>query len=188
MRSRLQLSIDSIKDTPAANIRTLTLDFSSLVAVRLAAAEVNAYPEPLHVRPVWRIDPLNEDLFKVLINNASAGISPSKVTVDNLEYQMATGHIGPFLLTNPLAVKFTASATPTYTPRVVFVSSVAHSFHQGIDFAALASPDPTKYKTMFEPYNETKSANVLTAIDLPKRSGGKIKAYSLHPGRASHPF
>ncbi|KAJ6450119.1 hypothetical protein C8R47DRAFT_1230387 [Mycena vitilis] len=54
---RLKISQDAIKkDLPSANIRRLQLDLSSLAAVRFAAAEVNAYPEPL----------------QVLINNAAA--------------------------------------------------------------------------------------------------------------------
>ncbi|KAJ7480656.1 hypothetical protein FB451DRAFT_1556231 [Mycena latifolia] len=103
---RLQLSEDAIKkEIPSSNIRKLTLDLSSLAAVRVAAAEVNAYPEPLHV----------------LINNAAAAVVPFK-------------------------------------------------------------PDPTKYDTIFPPYYETKSANVLTAIELSRRSHGKINSYSLNPG------
>jgi hypothetical protein len=50
--SRLRLSEEAIKkDVPRANIRPLILDLSSLAAVRRAAAEVNAYSEPIHVRP-----------------------------------------------------------------------------------------------------------------------------------------
>ncbi|KAF7365744.1 Short-chain dehydrogenase/reductase family protein [Mycena venus] len=146
---RLKLSGDAIKkDIPNANIRRLILDLSSLAAVRTAAAEVNRYPEPLHV----------------LIHNAAATQGPLKVTVDNLESQMATAHIGPFLLTKLLTPKLLASASTTYTPRVV-----------------LKRPDPAKYHH-FEAYYQAKSANVLTAIELSKRSGGKINAYSLHPG------
>ncbi|KAJ7480657.1 NAD-P-binding protein [Mycena latifolia] len=164
---RLQLSEDAIKkEIPSSNIRKLTLDLSSLAAVRVAAAEVNAYPEPLHV----------------LINNAAAAIAPFKVTVDNLENQMATGHIGSFLFTNLLVPKLLASASATWTPRVIFVSSVAHGFDNGVDFDTLGKPDPTKYDTIFKPYYETKSANVLTAIELSRRSRGRINAYSLNPG------
>jgi hypothetical protein len=50
---RLRLSKEAIrKDVPSANIRRLSLDLSSLAAVRTAAAEVNTYPEPIHVRPI----------------------------------------------------------------------------------------------------------------------------------------
>ncbi|KAJ7495096.1 NAD-P-binding protein [Mycena latifolia] len=164
---KLQLSEDAIKkEVPSANIRKLTLNLSSLAAVRVAAAEVNAYTEPLHV----------------LINNAAAAIAKFTVSADNLENQMATGHIGPFLFTNLLVPKLLAAATATFTPRVVFVASIAHTFDNGVDFDTLGRPDPAKYDTIFKPYNETKSANVLTAIELSRRSRGKINAYSLHPG------
>ncbi|KAJ6579985.1 NAD-P-binding protein [Mycena vulgaris] len=191
---RLKLSEDAIKkDVPSANIRKLILDLSSLAAVRIAATEVNAYPEPLHVlqpMPLGNVLTMLDENFRsapsvltsAVINNAAAPIAPFKVTVDNLEMQMATGHVGPFLFTNLLVPKLIASATVSYTPRVVFVSSLAHAFDNGIDFATLAQPDPSKYDTMLNPYNETKSANVLTAIELSRRSHGKLNGYSLHPG------
>ncbi|KAJ7688119.1 hypothetical protein B0H17DRAFT_1203128 [Mycena rosella] len=164
---RLQLAEDAIKnEVPAVNIRKLILDLSSLAAVRVAAAELNAYPEPLHV----------------LINNAVGALAPFKVTVDNLEKQMATGHVGPFLFTNLIAPKLLAAASSSYTPRVIFVASAAHTFSTTIDFATLAKPDPSKYESIFHPYNDTKGANVLTAIELSRRAGGKLNAYALHPG------
>ncbi|KAJ7495316.1 hypothetical protein FB451DRAFT_1076972 [Mycena latifolia] len=163
---RLKLSEDAIKkDVPTANIRCLALDLSSLSAVRKAAAEVNAYPEPLHV----------------LIHNAAAVFGPFKLTVDKLESQMATDHIGPFLLTKLLAPKLLAASTASYVPRVVFVSSSAHAWGTGVNFSTIGHPDPAKYESM-ETYFQAKSANCLMAIELSKRSNGKINAYSLHPG------
>lgn len=159
------------------------LDLSSLAAVRKAAAEVNAYPEPLHV---GRFCPegIPPDLFpQVLINNAAANYGPFKLTVDNLETQMATNHFGPFLFTKLLAPKLLASGTAAYTPRVVFVSSLAHAMGAGVNFSTIRNPTPETYKNM-DVYGQTKSANILTAIELSKRSKGKINAYSLHPGGA----
>jgi NAD(P)-dependent dehydrogenase (short-subunit alcohol dehydrogenase family) len=101
--------------------------------------------------------------------------------VDKLEHQMATNHLGPFLFTKLLAPKLLASASAMYTPRVVFVASEAHTMGTGVDFTVLKNPDPAKYD-LFEAYFQTKSANVLTAIELSRRSGGKINAYSLNPG------
>ncbi|KAJ7664236.1 hypothetical protein B0H17DRAFT_952126 [Mycena rosella] len=164
----LKLSEDAIKkEVPTANIRRLTLDLSSLSAVRKAAAEVNAYPEPLHV----------------LIHNAAAPFGLFKLTADNLETQMATDHIGPFLLTKSLAPKLMASGTANYVPRVVWVSSGAHAFGTGVNFSTIAHPDPAEYKNL-EAYWQAKSANCLTAIELSKRSKGVINSYSLHPGGA----
>ncbi|KAJ7451243.1 NAD-P-binding protein [Mycena galericulata] len=163
---RLKLSEEAIKkDVPTAHIRTFVLDLSSLAAVRKAAAEVNAEPEPLHV----------------LIHNAAAIIGPFKLTADNLESQMATDHIGPFLLTALLAPKLLAAGKTDYVPRVVFVASIAHASGNGVDLSTISHPDPEKY-TSFDGYFQAKSANVLTARELTKRAKGRINAYSLHPG------
>jgi NAD(P)-dependent dehydrogenase (short-subunit alcohol dehydrogenase family) len=117
----------------------------------------------------------------VLIHNAAAVLGPFKLSVDGLESQFATDHVGPFLLTKLLAPKLLAAGTPNYTPRVVFVSSVAHAFGAGVDFATLEHPDPEKYGASLA-YFQAKSANILTAIELSTRSKGAINAYSLHPG------
>ncbi|KAJ7473582.1 hypothetical protein B0H11DRAFT_2429923 [Mycena galericulata] len=163
---RVKLSYEAIKnELPSANIRRLTLDLASLDGVRKAAAEVNAYAEPLHV----------------LIHNAAATIGPFKLTTDGLESQMAVNHVGPFLLTKLLAPKLLASATETYIPRVVFVSSAGHAASTGVDFDAITAPNREKY-SISAAYLQSKSANILTALELSKRSGGKINAYSLHPG------
>ncbi|KAJ7480694.1 hypothetical protein FB451DRAFT_1238238 [Mycena latifolia] len=163
---RLKLSEEAIqKDVPSANIHSLLLDLSSLTAVRKAAAEVNAYAEPLHV----------------LIHNAVASGGPFRLTVDNLECQIATGHIGPFLFTKLLVQKLLAAATAAYVPRVVFVSSHGQAAGTGVNFSTIACPDADKYQ-IFDAYFQTKAANVLSGIELSRRSKGRIHAYSLHPG------
>ncbi|KAJ7084515.1 hypothetical protein B0H15DRAFT_931986 [Mycena belliarum] len=164
---RLALSEAAIKkEFPAANIRPLIVDMASLASVRKAATEVNAYSEPLHV----------------LIHNAAAPSAAFKLTVDNFEAQIATDHIGPFLLTKLLATKLLAAGTSSYVPRVVFVSSNAQAMGTGPDFDAIRTPpDAAKYDAMTA-YAQAKSANVLTARELSKRSAGRINAYSLHPG------
>ncbi|KAJ7159547.1 hypothetical protein C8R46DRAFT_1354253 [Mycena filopes] len=163
---RLKLSEDAIrKEFPHANVSRLVLDLSSLASVRKAAAQINAQPEPLHV----------------LINNAAAAFVDFKLTVDGLETQLATDHVGPFLFTKLLTPKLLASATSTYTPRVVFVASSAQGLLPAVDFDMLLTPDPAKYSREAA-YVQAKSANVLTAIELSKRAKGKLNAYSLHPG------
>ncbi|KAJ6453147.1 hypothetical protein C8R45DRAFT_1193206 [Mycena sanguinolenta] len=164
---RLKLSEAAIKkETPSANIRRLVLDLSSLAAVRKAAAEVNAYPEPLHV----------------LIHNAAAGggVSAFKLTVDGFETQMATNHIGPFLLTKLLAPKLLAARAENYTPRVVVVSSEAHAVAP-LDPDTVAHPNPETYN-LLGAYCQSKTANLLFANELSRRAKGKINVYSLHPG------
>ncbi|KAJ6573377.1 hypothetical protein DFH09DRAFT_1457276 [Mycena vulgaris] len=146
------------KEVPDANIHRLVLDLSSLASVRKAAEVVNTNPEPLHLP--W---------------------APSHSPWTSWKKQFATDHVGPFLLTKLLAPKLLSAATASYTPRVVFVSSGAHAFGTGVDFAVLAKPDPKKYKAP-DAYFQAKSANILMAIELSKRSKGAINAYSLHPG------
>ncbi|KAJ6453140.1 hypothetical protein C8R45DRAFT_945329 [Mycena sanguinolenta] len=164
-RRVLKLSEEAIKkDMPGANIRQLVLDLSSLAAIRKAAAEVNAYPEPLHV----------------LIHNAAAGVGVFKLTVDGLESQIAINHIGPFLFTKLLAPKLLAALSGSYAPRVVMVSSEGHAYVP-FDLNAVAHPNPDTY-TFFDAYCQSKAANVLFANELSRRAKGKINGYSLHPG------
>ncbi|KAJ7644677.1 hypothetical protein FB45DRAFT_898445 [Roridomyces roridus] len=164
---RLKAAEQALKtQLPSANVRPLLVDLSSLASARRAAAEVNASPEPLHV----------------IIHNAAATIGPFKLTPDNLESQVATGHVVPFLLTKLLAPKLLATHTPTYTPRVIFVSSAGHNlYHAGVNFDTLGNPDREGYVPL-EAYGQAKSANILAAIELSKRAGGRINAFSLHPG------
>ncbi|KAJ6567475.1 hypothetical protein B0H10DRAFT_2238670 [Mycena sp. CBHHK59/15] len=163
---RLELSEEAIKqELPSANIRLSTLYLASLAGVRKAAAEVNAYPEPLHV----------------LIHNAAASPGPYKLSADGFEMHLATDHIGPFLLTKLLVPKLLEAATPGFTPRVVFVSSLAHTWATSMDFDKLGHPDPESFSTT-NAYATAKTANILSAIELSRRSKGKINAYSLHPG------
>ncbi|KAJ7478450.1 hypothetical protein FB451DRAFT_1032482, partial [Mycena latifolia] len=142
---RLKLSEDALKkEVPAANIRSLVLDLSSLAAVRRAAAQVNAYPESPDA----------------LIRNGGAVFGTFKLTVDNLENQMATDHIGPFLFTKLVAPRLLAARTASYIPRVVFVSSNTHAWGTGVHFITMRHPDPEKYGAM-EAYFQAKSANCL---------------------------
>ncbi|KAJ7181036.1 short-chain dehydrogenase [Mycena filopes] len=163
---RLALTKEALeKEVPGANVRPLVLDLTSLAAVRKAAAEVNAYSEPIHV----------------LIHNAAAPAGKFTLTTDNLESQIQADHVSPFLLTKLIAGKLAAARTSSYTPRVVFVASGAHGLVPGVNLDIVAHPDESKYQP-YPAYWEAKSANVLIATELAKRAGGKINAYSLHPG------
>ncbi|KAJ6607696.1 hypothetical protein B0H10DRAFT_1956039 [Mycena sp. CBHHK59/15] len=165
---RLALSEAAIKlENPRATVRPLVLDLASLASVRRAAAEVAAYPEPIHV----------------LIHNAASGGGPFTLTADGHELQMATALFGPFLLTKLLLPKFlsSASAAPAWTPRVVFVASAAHTYGAGVDFAVLAAPRAETH-TSVGAYYASKSAQILFAAELARRACGNIRAYSLHPG------
>ncbi|KAJ6450072.1 hypothetical protein C8R45DRAFT_1224215 [Mycena sanguinolenta] len=154
---RLKLSEESLqKEVPSANICRLILDLSSLASVRKAAAEV-------------------------LINNAAAPMAAFKLTPDGLENQIATDHVGPFLFTKLITPKLLASATPEYTPRVVMVASNAHHYAPAIDLATIFKPDEETFSTTVA-YGQAKGANILMAIEFPRRAAGKLNVIAVHPG------
>lgn len=100
---------------------------------------------------------------------------PRALTVDGIEIQFATNHLGPFLLTN-LLLEILKSTAPS---RIVNVSSVAH--HMGtIDRDNLMGE---RSNTALQTYCHTKLCNVLFTRELAKRlQGTNVTANSLHPG------
>jgi NAD(P)-dependent dehydrogenase (short-subunit alcohol dehydrogenase family) len=162
VQEKLDVTIANIKsEAPEANLRPLVLDLSSLDAVTKAAAEVNKYSENIDV----------------LINNAAVMANPFSKTVDGIESQFATNHIGHFLFTNLILEKILASPNP----RVVVVSSTAMRcapvFFDDYNFSDGAKYDP------WHAYGQSKSANGLFAKQLAKKHQAKgLVALFLHPG------
>jgi NAD(P)-dependent dehydrogenase (short-subunit alcohol dehydrogenase family) len=113
----------------------------------------------------------------VVVNNAGLVLSERTETVDGLEATFATNHLGPFLLTNLLLDRVTASAPA----RIVNVSSTAHgAARKGIPFDDLQSD--RRYRTM-RVYGQSKLANILFTQELARRLDGTgVTANSLHPG------
>jgi len=110
--AKVQATTDAItKANPGVKIRTLQLDLSSLDAVRAAAAEVSS----------WNDVPV----IDVLVNNAGIMAVDFALTVDGFESQLASNHLGPFLFTNLIMDKISASKSP----RIVNVSSDGHRLH-----------------------------------------------------------
>nr|GAT61180.1 predicted protein [Mycena chlorophos] len=168
---RLRLSVEAIrKDVPQANVQSRVLDLSSMASVRQVAEEINTHTTPLHV----------------IIHNAADTSGVYAVTADGFERQMAVDHFGPFLLTKLIFQKLLASASGSWLPRVVFVSSAAIAMGPGIDLSLPnlrdPGPDSPQAQSTFLRYHETKSANVLFALGLATRAAGRVRAYSLHPG------
>jgi NAD(P)-dependent dehydrogenase (short-subunit alcohol dehydrogenase family) len=134
-------------------------DLSSQTEVRqLAAAVLGAYP---------RLD--------VLVNNAGGFWAHRRVTTDGLEHTFAVNHLAPFLLTNLLRPKLTASAPA----RVITVSSDAHTA------ARLDLDDPNLEHgwSSWRSYSNSKLANILFTRELARRLDGTgVTANCLHPG------
>ena len=122
---------------------------------RLAAELLERYP---------RID--------VLANNAGAMFTSRHVTPDGFEQTFALNHLAPFLLTNLLLERLTAS-----NARVVTTASDAHK-------AAVLDLDDLQSERGFRQmrvYGMTKLCNVLFTRELQRRNP-VIAANCLHPG------
>ena len=112
----------------------------------------------------------------LLINNAGVMACPLGRTAEGWELQFATNHLGHFLLTGLLAPALRAAAPS----RVVALSSGAH----------LISPvvfddihfESREYEKLLA-YGQSKTANVLFAVELDKRLGASgVRANAVHPG------
>jgi NAD(P)-dependent dehydrogenase (short-subunit alcohol dehydrogenase family) len=115
------------------------------------------------------------DRIDVLINNAGLVLSERRVTPDGYEYVSAVNHLAPFLLTNLLRPKLTASAPA----RVITVSSDAHAA------ARLDLDDPNLEHgwSSWRSYSNSKLANILFTRELAGRlEGTGVTANCLHPG------
>ena len=134
-------------------------DLSSQAEVRRLAGEVlDAYP---------RLD--------VLINNLGGFWAHRHETVDGLEHTFAVNHLAPFLLTNLLLDRLTASAPA----RVVTVSSDAHATGR-IDFDDLQGSAAYSGQRA---YAASKLANIMFTYELARRLDGTgVTATVLHPG------
>lgn len=112
----------------------------------------------------------------LLINNAGVMACPLARTAEGWEQQFATNHVGHFLLTGLLVPALQAGAPA----RIVNVSSGGHMFG-AVDF-----DDPhwtQRDYDKFEAYGQSKTANILHALELDRRLGpAGVHAFAIHPG------
>jgi NAD(P)-dependent dehydrogenase (short-subunit alcohol dehydrogenase family) len=136
------------------------MDLSDLCSVRKAAAEIR--------KQYSKIDGL--------INNAGIMQTPQSKTVDGFDLQMASNHLGHFLLAGLLLDLIEAAEG-----RIVVVSSIAHKFGtlNLEDFMSDIKFSPTKA------YIQSKLANLMFAFELDRRleaKGSKAICIACHPG------
>jgi len=150
-----------------------------------AAIQAGGAPPPkVEIADLARLDQVralagrlnqNLDRIDVLINNAGLVLNERRVTPDGYEYVFAVNHLAPFLLTNLLRPKLTASAPA----RVITVSSDAHTA------ARLDLDDPNLEHgwSSWRSYSNSKLANILFTRELARRLDGTgVTANCLHPG------
>ncbi len=142
-----------------ASVDAFPADMSSQAEVRrLASAVLDAYP---------RLD--------VLVNNVGGFWATRHTTADGLEHTYAVNVLAPFLLTDLLLDRLTASAPS----RVVTLSSGAQRMGR-IDFDDLQGERDFSGQRA---YNQSKLADVLFTFELARRlKGTGVTANTLHPG------
>lgn len=148
--------------SPHVELRTLQLDLSSQAQVRKAAAEILEWPEPIDV----------------LVNNAGVIAKTYQKTLDGLEMDFGTNHIGHFLFTNLIMPKLLQSK---WGPRVINITSREHRLSD-VRWEDLDFKDGKVYD-QWRAYGQTKTANVLFTVALAEKLGSQgLRAFSVHPG------
>jgi NAD(P)-dependent dehydrogenase (short-subunit alcohol dehydrogenase family) len=160
-------TIERIEQATGVEVGAMLLDLADLDSVRACASEL--------VDDQHRLD--------VLINNAGVMAGSRRQTVDGFEWTFGVNHLGPFLLTNLLTEKLTAS----FPTRVINVSSEAHrSARRGLDFDDLQM---TRGYSSSKAYAASKLANILFTVELDRRlSEAGVTARALHPGVVATSF
>ena len=116
------------------------------------------------------------DRLDLLIANAGIMAVPFGHTDDGFELHFGTNHLGHFVLVGRLLPLLLESAPA----RVVLLSSGGHAGSDIIwDDPGFESHEYSK----FEAYGQSKTANILHAVELDRRYGPLgVHAYAVHPG------
>jgi NAD(P)-dependent dehydrogenase (short-subunit alcohol dehydrogenase family) len=112
----------------------------------------------------------------VVIANAGIMAAPFGLTEDGFELHFGTNHLGHFVLIGRLLPLLLTGAPA----RVVLLSSGGHAASD------IRWDDPNFEQggyTKMEAYGQSKTANILHAVELHRRYGSQgLHAYSVHPG------
>jgi len=156
-----------LKKFAEGSIEAFELDLSSLDSVRNFAQKISAKNVPINV----------------LINNAGIMFGPRRESKDGFELQLATNHLGHFLLTHLLLPKLREAGTPELSSRIVNVSSCGHQVGWWIDWNDFHS------RQFYSPqgaYGISKAAQIMSTIHLNKEleamENCHVTVNSLHPG------
>jgi NAD(P)-dependent dehydrogenase (short-subunit alcohol dehydrogenase family) len=147
---------------PDAKLTIKRLDLASLASVTALGGELNAEGRPIDI----------------LVNNAGIMQPPQRETTeDGFEMQFGCNHLGHFALTGHLLPLLRAAGAA----RVTSLSSLAARLG-GVNF------DDPEWEKAYNPtraYNQSKSATLMFALELDRRSreaGWGIVSNAAHPG------
>jgi NAD(P)-dependent dehydrogenase (short-subunit alcohol dehydrogenase family) len=120
----------------------------------------------------------------VLMNNAGVMGPDFSLSIEGIESQMATNHVGHFLLTKLLWQNLEKASNP----RVISLSSVVHRRGnlRDLDLEKLKGASQHKYDR-WQRYADTKLACLFFARELDiraKQAGSKVLSVTAHPGWA----
>jgi NAD(P)-dependent dehydrogenase (short-subunit alcohol dehydrogenase family) len=150
----------SIRESTGSEVDVVELELGSLPSVRACAEG-------------WLA---SHGALNLLINNAGVMACPLARIGDGWESQFATNHLGHFLLTMSLLPALKDGAPS----RIVNLSSGAHRFG-GVDFDDIHF-NKREYDK-FVAYGQSKTANVLFAVELGRRlEGSGVTINAVHPG------
>ena len=158
--AKAEAAVAELRKAAKGSVETVALDLSDLSSVRKASDEIHRRYEKLDA----------------LINNAGIMQTPETRTVDGFELQLATNHLGHFLLAGLLFDLVEKAAG-----RIAVVSSIAHKFGT-INRDDLMSE---KAYSATNAYSQSKLANLMFALELDRRlkaKGSAVKAIACHPG------
>ncbi|PVH95958.1 NAD(P)-binding protein [Periconia macrospinosa] len=165
---KLSTALSSFLPSPfPSNLTLLPLELTSLPSIRTFAATF--------------LQTTNHKL-NILIGNAGVMALPTHtLTEAGHETQLATNHLGHFLLFQLLKPALLASSSPSFSSRVVSLSSMAHR-SGNIPFTDINLLEPGAY-TPGGAYANSKLANIHFANAIERRYATQgIHAYSLNPG------
>ena len=149
-----------LAEVPDAEVSYETVELGSLSSVRAFTDRFAA----------------SHDRLDVLIANAGIMSTPFGRTEEGFESQFGTNHLGHFVLVGRLLPLLVDSAPS----RVVMLSSGGHV---GSDIVWDDPNYETREYTKFEAYSQSKTANVLHAVELEHRYGPLgVHAWAVHPG------
>jgi len=158
--AKAEAAAQAMRDATGGTVEIEELELDSLASIRAFAERFLAKHDALHI----------------LVNNAGVMACPQAKTRDGFELQFGTNHLGHFLLTG-LLVPALLRAAPA---RIVSVSSRGHQ-QSPVRFDDLAFEKEPYDK--WSAYGQSKTANVLFAVELERRLGGRgVHANALHPG------
>jgi NAD(P)-dependent dehydrogenase (short-subunit alcohol dehydrogenase family) len=150
---------------PTASLELVQLDTSSLASVRAAAERI--------LEAHRRLD--------ILINNAGVMAVPFGESVDGHELQLATNHLGHFVLTAPLA----RGLLRAEAARIVSISSTGRFL--GGPLRRLDPPVTQSSYSSWAAYGRSKRAAAQLTVELNRRlvaSGATARAIAADPGFA----